>query len=73
MKIVVIGGTGPIGSTLIKKLRDEGRDAKAASPDTGVNTLTSEGLWQALSGADVVVDVSNSPSCEDWILQSAAR
>lgn len=64
MKIVVIGGTGLIGSKLVVKLRDHGHDAKAASPDTGVNTLTGEGLAEALSGADVVVDVSNSPSFE---------
>src|SRR5262245_50996093 len=61
MKIVVIGGTGLIGSKLVKKLRGMGADALAASPDTGVNTLTGEGLAEALAGADVVVDVSNSP------------
>lgn len=65
MKIVVIGGTGLIGSKLVTKLRDHGHDASAASPDTGVNTLTGEGLASALTGADVVVDVSNSPSFED--------
>lgn len=65
MKIVVIGGTGLIGSKLVAKLRDHGHDAVAASPDTGVNTLTGEGLAAALTGADVVVDVSNSPSFED--------
>jgi uncharacterized protein YbjT (DUF2867 family) len=64
MKIVVIGGTGLIGSKLVAKLRDHGHEASAASPDTGVNTLTGEGLAQALTGADVVVDVSNSPSFE---------
>jgi uncharacterized protein YbjT (DUF2867 family) len=64
MKIVVIGGTGLIGSKLVAKLREHGHEAKAASPDTGVNTLTGEGLAEALSGADVVVDVSNSPSFE---------
>lgn len=64
MKIVVIGGTGLIGSKLVAKLRDS-HDVKAASPDTGVNTLTGEGLAEALSGADVVVDVSNSPSFEE--------
>lgn len=64
MRIVVIGGTGLIGSKLVAKLRDHGHDAKAASPDTGVNTLTGDGLREALSGADVVVDVSNSPSFE---------
>jgi uncharacterized protein YbjT (DUF2867 family) len=64
MRIVVIGGTGLIGSKLVAKLRDHGHEAVAASIDTGVNTLTGEGLREALSGADVVVDVSNSPSFE---------
>jgi uncharacterized protein YbjT (DUF2867 family) len=62
MKIVVIGGTGLIGSKLVAKLRDHGHDAVPASLDTGVNTLTGAGLAQALRGADVVVDVSNSRS-----------
>jgi uncharacterized protein YbjT (DUF2867 family) len=65
MKVVVIGGSGLIGSKLVDKLRDHGHVAVAASPDTGVNTLTGEGLAQALVGTDVVVDVSNSPSFED--------
>jgi len=65
MKIVVIGGTGLIGSKLVAKLRDHGHEAVAASPDTGVNTITGEGLAKALAGADVVVDVSNSPSFEE--------
>ena len=65
MKIVVIGGTGLIGSKLVKLLRERGQDVLAASPDTGVNTLTGEGLNQALAGADIVVDVANSPSFED--------
>jgi len=65
MKIVVIGGTGLIGSKLVTKLREHGHDAMAASPDTGVNTLTGEGLDEVLKGASVVVDVSNSPSFED--------
>ena len=65
MKIVVIGGTGLIGSKLVKKLREHGHEAVAASPDSGVNTLTGEGLAEALEGASVVVDVSNSPSFED--------
>ena len=65
MKIVVIGGTGLIGSKLVARLRQEGHDAVAASPDTGVNTLTGAGLAEALQGASVVVDVSNSPSIED--------
>ncbi len=65
MKIVVIGGTGLIGSKLIKKLREHGHEAVAAAPNTGVNTLTGEGLAEALKGASAVVDVSNSPSWED--------
>jgi len=64
MKIVVIGGTGLIGSKLVARLRERGQEVLAASPDSGVNTLTGEGLAQALAGADVVVDVSNSPSFE---------
>jgi uncharacterized protein YbjT (DUF2867 family) len=65
MKIVVIGGTGLIGSKLVNTLRREGHDVLAASPDSGVNTITGEGLAQALAGASVVVDVANSPSFED--------
>jgi uncharacterized protein YbjT (DUF2867 family) len=65
MKIVVIGGTGLIGSKLVKQLREHGHEALAASPNSGVNTLTGEGLAEALKGASVVVDVSNSPSWED--------
>src|SRR5216110_4128146 len=65
MKIVVIGGTGLIGSKLVKKLREHGHEAVAAAPNTGVNTLTGEGLAEVLKGAAVVVDVSNSPSWED--------
>jgi uncharacterized protein YbjT (DUF2867 family) len=65
VKIVVIGGTGLIGSNLVKKLRGHGHDVVPASPNTGVNTLTGEGLDEALAGAGVVVDVSNSPSFED--------
>jgi uncharacterized protein YbjT (DUF2867 family) len=65
MKIVVVGGTGLIGSKLVKKLRDQGHEAAAASPNTGVNTLTCEGLAEVLKGAQVVVDVTNSPSWED--------
>lgn len=61
-KIVVIGGTGLIGSKVVKKLVDRGHDAVAASPQTGVNALTGEGVTAALSGSDTVVDVSNSPS-----------
>jgi len=65
MKLVVIGGSGLIGSKLVTKLRQHGHDAVPASPDTGVNTLTGEGVAEVLQGADVVVDVSNSPSFED--------
>ncbi|HXB67767.1 MAG TPA: SDR family oxidoreductase [Candidatus Acidoferrales bacterium] len=65
MKIVVIGGTGLIGSKLVKKLREQGHEAVAASPNTGVNSVTGEGLADALKGASVVVDVTNSPSWED--------
>jgi uncharacterized protein YbjT (DUF2867 family) len=64
MKLVIIGGTGLIGSKLVAKLRERGHDAVAAAPNTGVNTLTGEGLAEALQGASVVVDVSNSPSFE---------
>jgi uncharacterized protein YbjT (DUF2867 family) len=65
MKIVVIGGTGLIGSKLVIKLRGQRHDAIAASPNTGVDTLTGEGLAEVLKDASVVVDVSNSPSWED--------
>ncbi|MFL5937997.1 MAG: SDR family oxidoreductase [Gaiellaceae bacterium] len=65
MKIVVIGGTGLIGSKLVDKLREAGHEPLAASLDTGVNTLTGEGLAEALDGARVVVDVSNAPATDD--------
>jgi uncharacterized protein YbjT (DUF2867 family) len=65
MKIVVIGGTGLIGSKLVEKLREDGHEPLAASPDTGVNTLTGGGLSEALEGADVVVDVANAPVWDD--------
>jgi uncharacterized protein YbjT (DUF2867 family) len=65
MKIVVIGGTGLVGSQVVAKLSEHGHEAIAAAPNTGVNTLTGEGLPEVLEGADVVVDVSNSPSFED--------
>jgi len=65
MKIVVIGGTGLIGSKLVKKLREHGQEVVAASPDTGVNSITGQGLADALKGASAVVDVTNSPSWED--------
>jgi uncharacterized protein YbjT (DUF2867 family) len=64
MKLVIIGGTGLIGSKLVTRLRQLGHEAVAAAPNTGVNTLTGEGLDEALHGAAVVVDVSNSPSFE---------
>jgi uncharacterized protein YbjT (DUF2867 family) len=65
MKVVVIGGTGLIGSKVVAGLNEEGHEAIAASPDSGVNTLTGEGLAEGLEGASAVVDVSNSPSFED--------
>jgi uncharacterized protein YbjT (DUF2867 family) len=65
MKIVVIGGTGLIGSKLVGQLREAGHDTIPASPDTGVDTLTGEGLAEALEGAEVVVDVSNAPAWDD--------
>ncbi len=65
MKVVVIGGTGLIGSKVVVELQGAGHDAVAASPDSGVNTLTGDGLADVLEGAAVVIDVSNSPSFED--------
>ena len=65
MKIVVIGGTGLIGSKVVEKLKQKGHDAIAAAPNTGVNTITGEGLKEAMSGAKVVIDLANSPSFED--------
>jgi len=65
MKIVVIGGSGLIGTKLVNKLRELGPEVVAASPTSGVNTITGEGLAEALAGAQVVVDVANSPSFED--------
>jgi uncharacterized protein YbjT (DUF2867 family) len=65
MKVVIIGGSGLIGSKVVTRLREQGHEAVPASPDTGVNTLTGEGLADVLTGAAVVVDVSNSPSFED--------
>lgn len=65
MKIVVVGGTGLIGSKTVQKLKERGHEAFAAAPNTGVNTLTGEGLANALAGAEVVIDVSNSPSFEE--------
>src|SRR5260370_667207 len=65
MKIVVIGGSGLIGSRLVTKLREQGHETVAASPKSGVDSITGEGLAEALKGASVVVDVTNSPSWED--------
>jgi len=65
MKIVVIGGSGLVGSQVVAKLGEHGHEAIAASPNSGVNTLTGEGLPEVLEGADVVIDVANSPSFED--------
>jgi uncharacterized protein YbjT (DUF2867 family) len=67
MKIVVIGGTGLIGSKVVEKLKAKGHEVIAAAPNTGVNTITGEGLAGALRGAEVVVDVANSPSFEDQV------
>ncbi len=65
MKIVVIGGSGLIGSKVVNNLRQKGHEVLAASPASGVNTITGEGLTEALAGAEVVIDVANSPSFED--------
>jgi uncharacterized protein YbjT (DUF2867 family) len=65
MKIVVIGGTGLIGSKVVEKLKQKGHDAIAAAPNTGVNTITGAGLKEAMAGAQVVIDLANSPSFED--------
>jgi uncharacterized protein YbjT (DUF2867 family) len=65
MKIVVIGGTGLIGSKVVNRLRQKGHDVLAASPNSGVNTVTGEGLAEALAGASIVVDLANSPSFEE--------
>src|SRR5580698_4908819 len=65
MRIVVIGGTGLIGSRVVERLRTQGYETVSAAPKTGVNTVTGEGLAEALEGSSVVVDVSNSPSRED--------
>ena len=65
MKIVVIGGTGLIGSKVVTKLNEHGHEAIAASPDTGVNSITGEGLAEVMTGANVLIDVSNAPAWED--------
>jgi hypothetical protein len=73
MKIVVIGGSGLIGSKVVAKLGEQGHEAVAASPNTGVNTLTGEGLADVLAGASVTIDVSNSPSFEDAAVLEFSR
>ena len=73
MRIVIIGGTGLIGSKVVSKLRDAGNEAVPAAPNTGVNTLTGEGLAEVMKGTDVVVDVSNSPSFEDVAVMNFFR
>lgn len=70
MKVTVIGGTGLIGSKLVARLREHGHEAVPAAPDTGVNTLTGEGVAAAVAGADVLVDVSNSPSFEEGAVRN---
>src|SRR6266511_5011166 len=65
MKIVIIGGTGLVGAKLVNNLRQQGHEVVAASPSRGINSVTGEGLAAALAGAQVVVDVTNSPSFED--------
>jgi uncharacterized protein YbjT (DUF2867 family) len=65
MKIVIIGGTGLIGSKVVEKLKQKGHQAVAAAPSTGVNTITGQGLAEAFAGAEVIVDVSNSPSFDE--------
>ena len=65
MKIVVIGGSGLLGSKLVIKLREHGQEVVAASPNSGLNSLTGEGLAEAMKGASVVVDVLNAPSWQD--------
>jgi uncharacterized protein YbjT (DUF2867 family) len=73
MKIIVIGGSGLIGSRLVKRLRDGGHEAIAASPKSGVNSITGEGLAEALKGAGAVVDVTNSPNWEDAAVMNFFR
>jgi uncharacterized protein YbjT (DUF2867 family) len=65
MKIVVIGGTGLIGTKVVAQLRQQGHQVIAASPNTGINTITGEGLAEAMTGTDIVIDLANSPSFED--------
>jgi hypothetical protein len=70
MKILVIGGTGLIGSKVVEKLKQKGHEAIAATPNTGVNTITGDGLKEAMAGAQVVIDLANSPSFEDTAVLS---
>jgi uncharacterized protein YbjT (DUF2867 family) len=65
MRVVVIGGTGRIGRNVVRRLAGAGQDPVPASPDTGINTITGEGLGEVIAGADVVVDVSNAPAWDD--------
>ena len=65
MKVIVIGGTGLIGSKVVAHLKQKGHEVLAAAPNTGVNTITGDGLKEAMAGTQVVVDVANSPSFED--------
>ena len=73
MKIVVIGGTGLIGSKTVERLSVKGHEVIAASPNAGVNTITGEGLSEALAGAQVVIDLANSPSFEERPSWSSSR
>ena len=73
MKIVVIGGTGLIGSKIVPILRQRGHEVVAASPNTGINSITGEGLKEAMAGAQVVIDLANSPSFEDKQLRPPGR
>ena len=73
MKTVVIGGTGLIGAKLVKNLREKGHEALPASPSSGVNTITGEGLAEALARAQVIVDLANAPAWEDQAFWSSSR
>src|ERR1700704_2645758 len=73
MKIVVIGGTGLIGSKTVPILRQGGHEVIAAAPNTGVNTITGKGLKEAMAGAQVVIDLANSPSFEDKAVLDSSR
>ena len=73
MKIVVIGGTGLIGSKTVAILRQRGHEVLAASPNSGVNTITGEGVNEAVAGAQVVIDLANSPSFEDKAVLESSR